>query len=500
MQITDKLVKPISETKYLSADNVQRYRVIIRYFYIQYEKVRYWLYKEDVFNELSKHELFAEYSIDQCKNDLAQLTEWRNLIAAQDTAKVNTIEDFKNKQFRYQLSEYSVEIERMTLKLENLFIEGASLEPTLLERLRNELAKINTIKHSDELTIYAWWDVVNTDFIRLNQNCQDYIRDLNSVHAEEMMKTREFLLFKDKLVEYLRSFIKSLQKNLAAIEHIVGSVSQEDLHFLLNKVVQHELSIPRLDIVLSEYDVREMIYGRWESIEAWFLTKNGVQNEALKLFDATNDMIRRITRYAAQISEIYTMGANRKEEYRKLCEIFSKCESLSEAHKLSALVFGVERPVHLKGDFYRSTDSIYSGVYDEPPFEVGLVPRIRSYKESVSRSGIRDFKQEKEQLMKELMTQFQREQELLEGYSTGDEIDFAKLPVIEPETRAVLLIWLSKGLEAGNEKVKTDNGRFFYIDRSNCHNTVEINCTDGIFVMPGYKIIFEQSHRNRGLQ
>ena len=34
------------------------------------------------------------------------------------------------------------------------------------------------------------------------------MRELNSVKAEEMMKTKEFLVFKDRLIEYLRSFCK----------------------------------------------------------------------------------------------------------------------------------------------------------------------------------------------------------------------------------------------------------------------------------------------------
>lgn len=41
-----------------------------------------------------------------------------------------------------------------------------------------------------------------------------------------------------------------------------------------------------------------------------------------KAFDATNDIIRRITRYAAQLSEKNALGANRKEEYRKVAELF----------------------------------------------------------------------------------------------------------------------------------------------------------------------------------
>ena len=42
-------MKQIDETKYLSTDNTWRYRAILRFFYLQYEKMKYWMYKEEVF-------------------------------------------------------------------------------------------------------------------------------------------------------------------------------------------------------------------------------------------------------------------------------------------------------------------------------------------------------------------------------------------------------------------------------------------------------------------
>ena len=35
------------------------------------------------------------------------------------------------------------------------------------------------------------------------------------------MHTQEFLLFKDKLVEYLRNFVTSLQRNVGVIEELL---------------------------------------------------------------------------------------------------------------------------------------------------------------------------------------------------------------------------------------------------------------------------------------
>ena len=89
------------------------------------------------------------------------------------------IEEFKNKKFRYQLSETAVEVERMVIRVENLFIEGSSLEPTLLERLRISLEKMEEMASRNEEKLYGWWNDLNNDFIRLNQNYQDYMRELN---------------------------------------------------------------------------------------------------------------------------------------------------------------------------------------------------------------------------------------------------------------------------------------------------------------------------------
>ena len=202
---------------------------------MNYEKLKYWMYQEEVYEELKDDSYFADYTPEQCQQDLAALTAWGNLVTIQDTRKATTIDEFKNKKFRYQLSESAVEIERMVIRVENLFIEGSSLEPTLLERLRISLGKIDEITRESDERIYGWWNDLNNDFIRLNQNYQDYMRELNSVKAEEMMKTREFLVFKDRLIEYLRSFVKSLQINVSVIEQHLRGVKTEMIQEILQK-------------------------------------------------------------------------------------------------------------------------------------------------------------------------------------------------------------------------------------------------------------------------
>ena len=261
MKIQEKMRKPMMEAKYLNVENTERYRPIIRLFYLKYEKLKYWLYQEEVFEELKEDPSFAEYTMIQCQQDLAALASWGNLVTIQDTRKVSSIEEFKNKKFRYQLSETAVEVERMVIRVENLFIEGSSLEPTLLERLRISLEKMEEMASRNEEKLYGWWNDLNNDFIRLNQNYQDYMRELNSVKAEEMMKTREFLLFKDRLIEYLRSFVKGLQANVSAIEQKLRNMDRETVNQILEKATAYELSIPRMDVEIDDQMILIRIRG-----------------------------------------------------------------------------------------------------------------------------------------------------------------------------------------------------------------------------------------------
>ena len=492
MQVSHKLTKPLTEVKYLNADNVSRYRCIMRIFFENYEKLKYWLYQEEVYEEMRKDPLWEEYKPEQCQQDLAMLTEWKNLNTIQDTRKVSSIEEFKNKKYRYQMSEYSVEIERLVIRLENLLIEGSSLEPTLLERIRINIEKFPEMVEKDASTVYTWWSDLNNDFIRLNQNYQDYIRDLNSVKAEEMMHTKEFLVFKDRLIEYLRSFIKGLQRNVGVIEECLSQQDTSVREQVFEKIVAYELSIPRMDVEITEKMLQEKIRGRFQSIYDWFVGSEGQDNEAAKLFDATNEIIRRITRYAAQLSERNALGANRKEEYKKVAELFLRCEDVTEAHKMAAMVFGIEKPFHIAADSIRETDSINIGVYEEPPYCMELKPRIRTYHEKTRRSSIVESKEKKQETRRKLLQQQREEMQKLRQLEKDGSIDFSQLPVLEPRLREILLKWVSDAMEAVDFSARTDDGRAYVLERSPGNETCVVHCEDGNFTMPKMKIVFQE--------
>ena len=302
--------------------------------------------------------------------------------------------------------------------------------------------------------------------------------------------TDAYRIDQDKLVEYLRNFIRGLQRNVGIIEEILRNIEPELLERVLEKVIQYEMSIPRMDVEVSRELIEEKTKGRYQSIYNWFVAENGQENEAGKLFDATNEIIRRITRYASQISEKNALGANRREEYRKVAEMFLRCEDTSEAHKMSAMIFGLEKTFHLKGDETRETDSMNKGVYEEPAQEFILKPRVRNYREKSGRSSIRDNREEKQEARKQMLEQLREDRKKIEMLEQGGRIDFAALPVIEPRVREIVLKWLSDALEDRDYASRTDDGRRYVLDMEKADERCVVYCEDGNFTMPKITIVF----------
>lgn len=126
------LLEKISEANYLWADNYRVYRTIMRIFYLEHQKMHYQMDRDAVLLLLREQDLFAQYTPEQLTLDLQQLVKWKNLTAIQDPRKPRTIAEFKNRQFQYMMSQAAIEIERLTMTLENLSTRAAGLSNSLL--------------------------------------------------------------------------------------------------------------------------------------------------------------------------------------------------------------------------------------------------------------------------------------------------------------------------------------------------------------------------------
>ncbi|AST05651.1 TIGR02677 family protein [Anoxybacillus flavithermus] len=484
-------LKPITEAKYLVVDNAYRYRAILRYFYTQHERMRQYLFPEEVYAFLKQFDEFQDYTEEELQQDLEQLVKWKNLIARQETGHIRTIEEFKKKRFRYQCSPYTVEIERMIRTLEQLGDTfGGSLEKTRFDRLYASLVRMEAIIHAGFVEkreeMNQVWEETFDYFRKIIQNSADYIAYLNGENMEERMMSDSFLVYKEQFTAYLRDFIVALQKTSMQIEKLLEDLPADGVRRFIEEVVAYQLAIPRFEgAVLSREQLTEEKLDTWRSLKEWFLGRNGHESELSFLQKQTNEAIRRMTRVVQRLGERHHHFRSRKKDYLHLAKWFSSLETVEEAHKLSAVVFGCFHTKHIVAD-NDATENMYRDIWEEQPTEWLVKPRVRHYREKKKPEAMTDRRKEKEETMTAYLAAKQQEEEALAQLITDGKIVLQELPVVASHIRKTLLGWIAKAMGREDRIVQTENGwKVKVVQRE---GTITLKAEDGMLMMPNYEI------------
>lgn len=263
----------------------------------------------------------------------------------------------------------------MVVSLENLGEGfGGSLERTLFDRLLEALLKLTaempgtqgfTIFKKTEEEIHLLWQDLYEDFRKLTENATDYLAHLQSEKVEEKMMTEAFLVYKEAITEYLSNFMTSLQRTSFRIEGVLKGTTPGFGRDLAGQLAAYELSIPRMDQPLSKEELVERFLGHWEGLKTWFLGDSERESDLIYLQNATNEAIRRLTRFAQRLGENHHNVRSRRMDYLHLAKWFTGLD-LNAAHELSACVFGVFHTRHLLVHQAKQTESFEVEVWDEP--------------------------------------------------------------------------------------------------------------------------------------
>lgn len=487
------LLESISETKYLSADNYTVYRTIMRLFYLEYQKMHYQMDRDAVLSLLQRVPQFSSYTPEKLTLDLQQLVNWKNLTSIQDPRKPRTIAEFKNRQFQYMMSQPAIEVERMTITLENLSTRTASLSPSPFRRIREDLRRAERLDELPLREVHAWWQDLQEDFQRLSQDHQDYLREFYGPGMEMQMKSVDFILYKQHLVRYLEDFIQDLQRSCAQIGAQLERFSPEQVAHILDLVQRSELEIPRPQSEQTPHwkdDLRTRCQGVWQSLANWF---TGSEATAQQVLEVTNEVIRRAVQNAALLVQMENMGVSNKAELNHLLTLFAGSQSINEAHRLSAMVFGVQQPRHFVFSSVRETDRIDLSVYEEPPIEYLLQPRTRSYKPRVVRSGFADKSEEKAAQRQRILEEERALRQEVLGYIHNGVLDLAALDrPVSPAVRTVFLSWVAAANLSPDGRGQTQYGQYYTL-KKRAGQTCRLICTDGTLTMPNCALLFEEA-------
>ena len=254
----NKYLEQIEEVKYLAQENTPRYRLIMHFMFSKYEEAEYWLYKEEIYSEVKK--VISDYTEEECDRDLEFLLNNSSLTKLQDTQNINTISDFKFHNFRYQMTDKAVVVERMTIELEEIEVKVAALEPRLFERINGLLKRLTDIYNLDENQIYELWIDINNDFKSLNEHYKDFLKKFYEAKTEELLQSEAFLEFKSSVINYINDFINSYIKNSTLIKNNLLEMDKEKTNYLMDSLISYQKKAPKVSLDFDYERLKKMNY------------------------------------------------------------------------------------------------------------------------------------------------------------------------------------------------------------------------------------------------
>lgn len=493
------LLKPIIEMSYLNAQNVGRYRCIMRFFYDQHQRLRYWLKPQEIFDGITALELLeADYTLEQCQKDLGQLVEWNNLVPRHDGGRSATVEEYLRKKFRYQMTPYAVEIERLVAGLEKIRGYGGSLEPTLFENIAASLDRLESASTPfPPGEAVSLWEKVYGDFVKLTENASDYIASLQSSKVEELMLTEAFLIYKESVTRYLQDFIQGLQRYAYKIEAVLATTRQNIADTFLSDVQRDLSARPQLDEPLTPDEQLNKLREEWQSLVRWFAGHEGEHSDVYFLEQTTKDTIARIVRNALRIQEKHRLGVSRRRELDYLGKWFFSLEELGDAHRLAAHTFALYRCRHFQGIDEKNTDNTEVSMWQAGPNIRELHSRSRKRLRDTGTAAIREQRERKQKAKKAFLLARQEEMAMLEQYLSRKEIRIDKLGQLSARERHYLLYWIGRCLANKSRQILTPEGIAVGLTIPDNRERATLKCDDGELEMPNYIMKFSKKMEAR---
>lgn len=488
---TAQSFRSVEELKYINAENLTRYRAIMRFLYLQYQRLNYWLKPEQIYQGIMDWNLHNGYTLEQCQIDLEQLETWGNLNSRHDGGKAVTIEEYLRKRNQYLITPYSIEIERLLENLENVRGYGGSLEPTLFDTIGGMLFSIKENAGSylpgEALSV---WNTLHESFQKLHETSVDYIASLQTAMADEQMSTEGFLLYKDSITSYLQDFIQALQRRSYRIEGNLNQITTSIKYQFFKSVIDDEWRVPKIEDPITEEQYMEELSDKWEGLNRWFIGEVGSESELILLDRATKEAILKMVRSALRIQERKRSAISRRKELDYLGRWFYGTTDLETSHQLSAYVFGLFSTRHLIGEDKRESDSQEMSMWKEYPINVTLRSRSRKKNERQDMEAVIDRSRRKEQMKDDLMKQHKRELQFLKRMVDNREVTVSQLGIISAEERLQILYWIGRCNTSSSSRFQTPEGIEIAVQKPSDGERTTMICQDGSLELLNYKITF----------
>lgn len=482
-------MEKVLTASYLVVGNVERYRQIMRFFYKRHRQMQGILYRPEIL-QMMQEEFSSNYGQLELDQDLEQLVIWGNLQKQQEMLRPKSIEEYRNKNFRYQITENGILIEEMVYQLihQKHTARGALDEKGIRTLLRLLEKLINEPEDIVEL-----WQKIREEFRKVGEDTANYIGYITSPEVDSRMKTEQFLVYKDKFVSYLRDFISTLQNLYHQFIVVVKQFDTIEQGKLIAGIYQKEQEVPMMDQITYE-EVQEQVLGEIKALKNWFIGTADRPSEYENLMQQTDQMITKITGLIYYFGQEIHQYQSRKKDYLHLARWFYQAETLEDAQKMYAGIFGLEHSRHYYVNEGSNTTSNRADSWALLPGKLLFHGRGRGVGQERRAKSFTLNKVEQQKQLAEFKKQQIQFRQKIDSYFQEDYLDFSTIQSLDKQTRTVFLKWISLAISSYmptaiqkqtviTQKITTELD-FAVMVTVDLTQDITVSCEDGQLEMP----------------
>jgi uncharacterized protein (TIGR02677 family) len=439
--------------RHVAADKVAHYRAIMDTFAAAKRQFRLHLRPDEV--QIETGWPGATPALEELQLALNQLTEWGNLEAQPDMARVSSVEDYYRARFLYRMSLGGEAVEAALATFSRTLSRQSELQTVALEDILIQLKALLPLAQApipDAAKVHRVLRDLVRVFEGLADNAQAFMAGVARSIELQQADIQAVIAFKQRLIDYLQRFVGDLVTRsgeiAARIEELDGAIEP-----LLLLAAQRERrdSAPGLSDGTA-LDVRLVSWReRWRGLSRWFISEGHIQAQSELLRAKARSAIPQLLGAVATLNERRSGRSDRSADFRVLARWFAQTCSDDEAHRMWRAGFALNPARHLSlqsatpaGEEHLPATTPWA---DAPP--VPVHPRLREQGELVPRGPpphVRVRDAERASLASRIAEERAQIDAARAAFSHGQPIRLSALGMLDSEAFRLFLTLLGEAL------------------------------------------------------
>jgi uncharacterized protein (TIGR02677 family) len=484
----------------VNSNRIRWYRLIMRVFLQHHRELyRYQLTAQEV-RDAVRSAFDAEYTLDQCQNDLAALREWGNVTTIYDSSRATSIASFLSPALLYQATPEAIAIETFLDEQTRANSGKGALRQGDLPHLWRSLQRLDAdLETTLELTstrsseIAEEWQRAFEVWSTMAREAAQYLANMIKAAQQSRPDFEAYQTYKAAVVAYVHGFAQALTQYSRRVRELLADWSVTGKQERLIEIISQHLEPPGAiaENRPTQGELLQEARNQVRAIANWFAEGKNADSFRRNALAEVDKVVRRASALAATARP----NANYATNLNVLAHQLLLAKDGETAQQIFSVAFANLLPVHLPeslaGSPSATIDAGKLSDWQEPPT---VTLRLRP----VSRANrgehpLEDPVIDNRTIIRNLIVQHEarlREQRLRFAELFSDAfLDIGAIKSIPVEDRDILIEVIDSCLGDVSHEYRAPDGSTIVLLNPEEQAYAILRAPDGMLLLPRYRLL-----------